>query len=203
MARIRSIHPGFYTDEDVVSVSIPARLLLLGLGAESDDKGTFPWKPTTIKMRLFPADAIDIGPLLEELVNADLVRRYSFDGKGYGAIRNFRKHQRPKKPNDVYPLPEELHVFAGLRTASSELEGSQGGVSTELKGLKGGASSEPVRNSASFKGGAVPKKGELAKQMEDGGEDGGCSLSTQEGATTDEVDRETGEIIPFAEGSKR
>lgn len=146
MARIRSIHPGFFTDEAFVQVSAHARLLLLGLGIEADDKGTFPWKPVTLKMRLFPADMIDIQELLKELTDADAIRRYMVEGREYGAIRNFRVHQRPKKPNDLHPMPDEFRTYIGLDDASSEPVGNRYGNS--------------------------PADGGEGR-MEDGGEDGG------------------------------
>lgn len=119
MARIRSIHPGFFTDEALVSISMPARLLVLGLGVEADDKGVFEWKPITIKMRIFPADQVDVIDLLNELVSANVVRSYELDGRKYGAIRNFRVFQRPKKPNDVHPITDEIRTYIGLSDAGS------------------------------------------------------------------------------------
>lgn len=114
MARIRSIHPGFFKDEDIVAVSMPARLLLLGLGVEADDKGIFDWKPITLKMNIFPADNIELEPLLDELVKAGKVLQFSTEGRSYGAISNFRKHQRPKFPNDVHPITDSIRIFVGL-----------------------------------------------------------------------------------------
>lgn len=185
MARIRSIHPGFYTDEDVVSVGVPARLMLIGLGVEADDKGVFPWKPTTIKMRLFPADTIDIAPLLEELSQANLVKKYEVDGRFYGAIRNFRKHQRPKSPNDIHPMPAKFRKYVGLTDAVSEMAK---------------ADERKLPKSRTRKKSPIPPKGEIAIQMEDGGEDVGGKDPDQEGIITEEIDRETGEIVPFAGG---
>ena len=37
---------------------------------ESDDAGVFEWKPLQIKMRIFPADAVDVAAMLAELVKA-------------------------------------------------------------------------------------------------------------------------------------
>lgn len=127
MSRIRSIHPGFFTDEDFVQVSAFARLLILGLGTEADDKGTFPWKPVSLKMKLFPMDTVDIQELLRELIDAGAIRRYQVDGKEYGAIRNFRQHQRPKKPNDVHPMPDEFGTYVGLSDVSGERVGNRWG----------------------------------------------------------------------------
>lgn len=143
MARIRSVHPGFFTDEHLVSVSMAARLLFLGLGVEADDKGVFEWKPLTLKMRIFPGDNIDVVALLAELEEVEAIRRYEIDGRKYGAIRNFRKFQKPKTPNDIHPIPDDFRNFVGLPSSTSA----------------------PLTK----KGEAFPQKGENSPQMEDGG----------------------------------
>lgn len=147
MSRIRSIHPGFFSDEDIVSTSMAARMLFLGLGVEADDKGIFEWKPLTIKMRVFPGDNLDVAALLVELEGAGAIRRYELNGKSYGAIRNFRKFQKPKTPNDIYPATPEMLAFVGL---PSETKGDE-------------APSFPP------KGETFLPKGEKSFQMEDGG----------------------------------
>jgi len=117
MARIRSIHPPIFSDEAFVSCSVTARLLVIGLWTEADDKGVFEWKPLSLKMRIFPADAFDIDMMsgwLAELSKANIVCSFEADGKTYGAIRNFRKYQRPQKPNDIHPLPENLRSYVAL-----------------------------------------------------------------------------------------
>jgi len=117
MSRIRSVHPGLFSDEAFVSCSMAARLLLIGLWTEADDKGVFEWKALTIKMKVFPADAFTkdaMEAFLAELTAANIVTRYDADGKAFGAIRNFRKFQRPQKPNDVHPITDELRKYVGL-----------------------------------------------------------------------------------------
>lgn len=118
MARIRSLHPGQWTDEAFVSCSPEARLLALGLRNEADDQGVFEWKPLQIKMRLFPADNFDIRRLLDDLSATGQLRAFEWAGKTYGAIRNFRKWQRPEKPKALHPLPDELREFVGLPPAT-------------------------------------------------------------------------------------
>lgn len=152
MARIRSIHPGFFTDEDLVSVSAFARLLVIGLGVQADDKGIFEWKPLMLKMRIFPGDNVEVSDLLSELAEANCIAMYEMNGRKYGAIRNFRKHQRPKTPNDVHPIPNDFRNYVGLTDPISEME--------------------------AVKPKPFPPKGEKPPQMEDGGdkmEDEGCS----------------------------
>ena len=114
MARIRSVHPSLFTDEAWVSCTPFARLLYIGLWTDADDQGLFEWKPLQIKMRLLPGDTSDAAALLEELINTDLVRRFETGGKTYGAIGKFRKYQRPKKPNAVFDLPENLREYVAI-----------------------------------------------------------------------------------------
>lgn len=175
MARIRSLHPTLFTDENYMAVSIPARELIKGLWCEADDQGVFQWKPLTIKARIFPADAISVEALLDELAERDFIKAFDVDGRRYGAIRNFRKFQRPKKPNAINPLPTELNGYVGL----SSLQGNQ----RHKQGL--------VPNS-SLTG------GEQRPQMEDGGgrrEDVGESEPTEE--------KKLGEVVPLAARARR
>lgn len=142
MSRIRSVHPGFFRDDQLVPCSAFARLLFIGLGVEADDKGIFEWKPVTLKMSIFPGDNIDIAALLAELVEADAIRQFEAGGKRYGAIRNFRKYQKPKTPNDIHPMADGIAEYVHLPQIGET------------------SPSEP----ASF-----PQKGEKPIQMEDGG----------------------------------
>lgn len=143
MARIRSVHPSLFTDEAWVSCSPLARLLYIGLMTDADDQGLFEWKPLQIRMRLLPGDNAEVAELLAELVAANLISGLESGGKKLGAIRYFRRFQRPKKPNSVFVLPAEWRTYVGLSDDGSELDDDD-----ELE---------------------VPKKGEKSPQMEDGG----------------------------------
>lgn len=98
---------------------MPARLLLIGLGTLADDQGVFQWKPTGIRLKLFPGDLIDIQDLLAELESVDFVRRFDVENRVFGAVRNFCSHQKPKRPNARYPLPEALFSFVKLNENKS------------------------------------------------------------------------------------
>lgn len=106
MPRIRSMHPGQWTDERFVTCSPLARLLAIGVRNEADDNGIFEWKPLTLKMRLFPADNCDVSEMLAELVETEQVFRYRVGNREYGIIRNFTKFQSPKKPSFYHPVPD-------------------------------------------------------------------------------------------------
>lgn len=114
MARIRSVHPGQWKDQDFVECSFGARLLALALRNEADDQGIFEWKPKQIKMNVFPADSVDVDALLAELVQFNIVKAYEVDGRRLGAIRNFRRYQRPKTPNAVHAMTDEIREYVAL-----------------------------------------------------------------------------------------
>lgn len=110
MSRIRSIYPGQWTDEDFVVLSPFARLLALAIRNEADDNGVFEWKPLQIKMRLFPADMVDVAMLLAELAEHRHISSYQVCGRLYGIIRNFGRWQNPRRATALYPLPERSNV---------------------------------------------------------------------------------------------
>jgi len=194
MARIRSTFPGQWTDEDFVECSALARLLVLALRNEADDQGVFEWKPVGLKMRLMPADNIDMSALLSELEERRQIVRFTVHGKVYGAIRNFVRYQKPKKPTKVHPLPPELHewvrmdLWGGAKKRSgsepdtdqrddgsepddddvgvcSELAARERGASSERKRHQRGSSSEPDTDQRP----SVPKSSETAALREEGG----------------------------------
>lgn len=151
MARIRSIHPGIFTDDAYMSLSFPARELLKGIWCECDDAGVFEWRPLTLKARILPADSVDTDALLQELERAEFIRKFTTNDKAYGAVRNFGRYQRPKKPSYTYPLPENLadYVAKGFKRGASNDD-------------EFGTSSEPVPHQDGT-------GGEKSGQMEDGG----------------------------------
>lgn len=120
MARIRSVHPGLFTDEAYMSLSMAGKAALPGIWTECDDQGVFEWKPLVLKARIFPVDPVDMGQLLAELTSAGIVHPYEIDGRSYGVVRNFRKWQRPEKPKNRYPLPDALRPYAGLSSSDHQ-----------------------------------------------------------------------------------
>lgn len=74
-------------------MSIPARLLFIGMWNYACDNGHLDDKPKQIKMRIFPADDIDVSPMLEEMVNLGRITR----ADRYITIPKFAEHQRPHK----------------------------------------------------------------------------------------------------------
>lgn len=160
MSRIRSIHPGLWTDEAFVTLSAHARLFFMGLWNECDDQGSFEWSPLKLKMRLAPADNVDGAALLAEIAEAGCVLQYEVGGKRFGAVRNFCQYQRPKKPTSVHPQTEEVRKW----------------VNTDARSTRDG--SEAVENQ-------LPTSGEKSRQRkEEGGSGSSVAKATGEDAVS-------------------
>lgn len=95
MARIRTIKPEFFDDPDVIDLSMPARLLFIGLWTQADRRGRLLDEPRRLKIRLMPGDDVDVDALLGELAGSGLLVRYEVDGRQLLWIRHFERHQHP------------------------------------------------------------------------------------------------------------
>jgi len=102
MARIRTIKPEFWLDEDLASCSEPARLLAIGLLNLADDEGFFNANPKLLQSQIFPLTepSVNIHTLITELSNIGyIITQKGTDNKTYGLIRTFLKHQNINRPN--------------------------------------------------------------------------------------------------------
>lgn len=131
MARIRTIKPEFFTSEDIVSLTPLARLFYVSLWCESDREGRLEWKPRTFKLRYLPGDDCDINDLGSELIEAGLVVLYEIDGKLYGEIPGFKKHQVINNRESESTIPPRVTT---MNDASPTRES---GVKAEGKGKEG------------------------------------------------------------------
>ncbi|CAI2089495.1 TPA: hypothetical protein SMH97_004051 [Serratia marcescens] len=130
MARIRTIKPEFWTDEDMAEVSEAACLLAIGLLNYADDEGYFNANPKLIKAAVFPIrePSVSIPVMLRELSNHGYLSMfYTSDNRQFGLIKNFAKHQvvnkpRPSKIKDMELLPYNY----GSTTGSLPLGMDQG-----------------------------------------------------------------------------
>ena len=169
MARIRSTHPGQWADGDFLECSAVARLLVLALRNMADDNGVFRWKPKSIKATCLPADNCDIDDLLSELVENEQVTKFDVDGKTYGAIHNFCKYQKPRKPVAVHPLPDTIAAYVGKTTERCDAkDGTDDAPTHEVTDTSSAKvrTQPPSSNSGSAKDGSGT---ELSVQREEGG----------------------------------
>ena len=111
--RIRTIKPEFWGHETLAATHPLTRLLAIGLLNYADDEGYFNAHPDLITSALFPytvaipdkAWSVPIG--VQTLQNIDFLTLYTgTDGRTYGHINNFTRHQviNKPKPSKIKPL---------------------------------------------------------------------------------------------------
>lgn len=91
--RSRNIKPGLFKNEDLAECSLEARWLFIGLWCLADREGRLENRPKRIKMEIYPADNIDVQPLLTELADAGMITIYADESLLW--IPKFRCHQSP------------------------------------------------------------------------------------------------------------
>jgi hypothetical protein len=115
MARIRTIKPSFWGDDKVSELSRDARLLFLGLVSMADDSGRFLGSPSAISGYIYPNDKIQpkwLAARLAELEQSGMVVFYNGGRIRYGAIPNWRKHQKISHPQrSTLPAPPDNGLF--------------------------------------------------------------------------------------------
>ena len=99
--RIRTIKPEFWKNPDLAKLSADTRLLALALLNYADDEGYFLADPVVIRGELFPftESSVSIQLGLTHLSNADYLHLYTGrNGRTYGLVVNFKKHQWLNRP---------------------------------------------------------------------------------------------------------
>lgn len=111
MARIRSIKPGFFLNEQLADLPYQWRLLFIGLWTQADREGRLEDRPMRLKAVLFPYDDLNVDQGLGCLANAGLVIRYDTEeGQRLIAIPTWNKHQLPHVKEQPSELPAPEHV---------------------------------------------------------------------------------------------
>ena len=137
MARIRTIKPDFWTDEEIVELDPLDRLLFIGLWNFCDDQGFIDYRPKKIKMQVLPADDVDLPAAMERLRRASLVDAYDAPSGVVAHIRNWSKHQRVNNPSKPRYIAADLQERASFAEPSTGLLSPNYSWSPEGKGREG------------------------------------------------------------------
>jgi hypothetical protein len=108
MARIRSIKPEFWTSEQVMDVSIPARCLFIGMWNFCDDAGIHPASEKSLKAKVFPGDDLtstDVRRMIDELISVGLLVEYRVDDEPFWQVTGWY-HQKIDQPTFKHPNPD-------------------------------------------------------------------------------------------------
>jgi hypothetical protein len=109
MARIRTIKPELFTDEQLAGLPPLARLAFPGLWCHADREGRLEDRPARLKVLILPYDDADMNELLTLLAQKRFIIRYERDGKRLIQVRTFRKHQHvnSREPASTLPAPDQ------------------------------------------------------------------------------------------------
>lgn len=111
--RIRTVKPEFFAHEDLydaeIETGLPLRVAFVGLWCCSDREGRFEWRPRVLKIHILPHDDLDFSRVLHALTTRGFVRKYASNGRYFGWIPKFRRHQviNNRERESELPNPEE------------------------------------------------------------------------------------------------
>ena len=105
MARIRTIKPDFFLDEEVAALDPLTRILFAGLWCLADKAGRMEDRPQRIKIQILPYDNCDVDASLQDLADARFIIRYEVNGQRLIQIRSFDKHQKCHSTEKDSELP--------------------------------------------------------------------------------------------------
>lgn len=118
MGRIRTIKPEFFVHDGLFDLEVgtrsadlpaglPLRLAFAGLWTCADRDGIFEWRPRMLKPQVLPHDDVSFDAVLDHLERSGFVISYEVDGKKYGHIPSWKKHQsiNNRESESVLPLP--------------------------------------------------------------------------------------------------
>lgn len=162
MARIRTIKPDFFRNEEVAALTYRARLTWVGLWTYADDEGRGKDNARIIKGDLWPLEDDvthhEVESDLCELAEHGRITRYEVRGERYLFVNKWRDHQRIAKPtasklppppsqegsgSPTTPLPEDYHTTTEPLPLGKEKERE---VEEEVESNSPIASDEPKRS---------------------------------------------------------
>lgn len=143
--RIRTVKPQFFKHEGLFDLEkktgLPVRVAFPGLWCVADREGRFRWNPRELKSDVLPYDDVNFVLVLEMLQRHGFIVRYVVEGKAYGYIPSWSKHQvvNPNEAKSRIPAPPDPtqgQLFDAQRSSTGST-GSQ--VSTASEGCTAAA----------------------------------------------------------------
>ncbi len=76
----------------------------------ADREGRFRWRPKQIKLDILPYDEVNFDLILTALSDYGFLSKYTVEGKEYGYIPTFSKHQRVRPDEAKSLLPSHVET---------------------------------------------------------------------------------------------
>ena len=134
MARIRTIKPDFFLNDELSDLEPLTRLFFIGLWTQADREGRMEYRPKRLKAALVPYDECDIDTMVSALESRGHVTRYEVDGTEYLSVENFVKHQAPNIKEKQSTVPARIET---CKHSASTMPARIGNSLMEGKGREG------------------------------------------------------------------
>jgi hypothetical protein len=108
VARLRTLKPGFFTNEVLGALPPLCRILYEGLWVWADREGRLEDRPKYLKAVILPYDDCDVDAMLGALEHAGFITRYEAEGARFIAIPTFLDHQKPHPREAPSRIPPPL-----------------------------------------------------------------------------------------------
>lgn len=147
--RKRTLSPNFFKDEALLSLEPYDRLLFAGLFCYCDRAGRVLDRPIELKIRIFPADNVDVDAGLNRLAKKGLLRRYKIGKLRAIALKEERWREiqniHPNEPESAIPAPPPVKsrasagVLVNQNRAAAPVSpsGSSGSSGSSITGSSG------------------------------------------------------------------
>lgn len=115
MGRIRTVKPDLFKHEALfdaeLETGLPLRIAFVGLWTQCDSAGRFEWRPRQLKTDVLPYDDVDFSHVLDALATRGLLVKYASNGREYGCIPSWKRHQvvnNREKPSEIPEPPADF-----------------------------------------------------------------------------------------------
>lgn len=132
MARIRTIKPDFFINDQLAELDPLVRIFYIGLWTQADREGRMEERQRRLKAAILPYDECDVESMLSALVGSGHIDRYEVDGQSYIQVLNFSRHQSPNMKEKPSTIPARDACSASTVPAQCQHH-----ASTSLKEGKG------------------------------------------------------------------
>lgn len=113
-----ALHEGLFDLEKETGLAI--RFFWVALILQADREGRFEWRPRPLKALCAPYDDIDFADVLNAFARAGFIVRYEADGKEYGWIPTFHRHQSINSKERQSKIPPPPESYTASRCGSSD-----------------------------------------------------------------------------------
>jgi len=152
--RIRTVKPEFFMHAELSDIerisNVPIRLAFIGLWCACDREGRFKWDARRLGVQILPYDNIDFEIILDILHENSFIEKYEVDGKTYGCVPSFHRHQviNNREQESYLPPYHQPDLFSTDLTRDNtgettradacsgegrEKEGKEGRIKEEIK----------------------------------------------------------------------